>query len=302
MPPTKRSETAAATAASKKQKQDELADTDEENSDVETTVKPDPEDKTDSKSLINLTPKKKVASPSKLGRRSSDNDDLRNALQSCVVIIVAPKCTTGTPAIGILFAPKGYMMDKWMAEPFYLDRSDKVKLEYISLLGCVPWVMNGLKDKHGNLIAKMVNAKEFAFKALANLTDKIPTEDEVVSLVNDTISPSIWNNYLRDSYSVRKNRGQEKNLPKMVGQGRDNMWTVTNWSDAIHVPEEIFQIGDSMSDGGLVDWLRQDKNHLYQLFHEGEVPVEYYKEKNYPMEYLRPLDRERYLALSDPDY
>ena len=117
-------------------------------------------------------------------------------------------------------------------------------------------------------------------------------------VVNETVAPAIWNIYLRDSHSVRKGRGEEKNLPKMIGEGRDHMWRVDTWSDALYVPEEALRIGDSMGVGGLFDWLRQDINHSYQLYEEGTVPVQEFQDKNLPVECLRPLDRRNYNALS----
>ena len=128
------------------------------------------------------------------------------------------------------------------------------------------------------------------------LTDGVPEDDEIVKLVNETVAPAIWNSYLRDSYSVRKGRGEEKNLPKMIGEGRDHMWRVDTWS--VCVPEEALRIGDSMGEGGLHDWLRRDSNHLYQLYEEGTVPVHQFVEKNLPVECLRPLDRRNYNNLS----
>ena len=286
---------ASNSASRSKQKADaELEDTDDDEAKVE-SVPDDSEDK----SLVNLTPKKKQATPNKLGRRQQINSPLRDAQNSVSVIYVDPQEVTGEVATGVVVIPRGFMMDKWMAEPFYLDRNDKIKIEYLSLLNCVPWVINGAKNKTGDLIKKTISNKEYPLKCICFLTDGLPSESDTMNLVNNCIAPGIWNNYLRDTHSVRKGRGEERNLPRMVGDGRDDTWVVNTWSDAIYVAEEAFHIGEAMTDGSLSEWLRRDRSHLYQLFPEGEVPVEAYKEKYLPVECLRNEDRTRYLALEE---
>ena len=302
MPQTKRAAAAAAAASRKKINHDTTFDESDESEDEKEldTSKEVPADSEEEKNdAFVFIPKKKQTSPNTLGRKKKSND-YKDALESVSVIIVDPDEVTGDRATGLVIIPRGFMMDKWMSNPFYLDRTDPIKIDYLDTLGCVPWCMNGAKDKTGELISKTFNEKQYAYKALVILTDGAPAEEDIVKLVNETVAPEIWNSYLRDSYSVRKKRGEEKNLPTMIGQGRDHMWKVSSWSDALWVPEEIFRIGDSMGDGGLSDWLRQDKGHLYQLCTEGSVPIHDFKQKNLPIECLRPLDKRNYLAFKSP--
>ena len=299
MPATKRAAAAAAAASKRKQKTDHESSEESENEEEFQEPKQVPPESDDLKSDGYLfVHKKKEASPNTVGRKTKKSNEIQEAIESVSVIIVDPSEITGDRATGLVIIPKGFMMDKFMSAPFYLSRNDPVKIEYLELLGCVPWVMNGAKDKSGNLISKTINDKHLPIKAMVILTDGVPEDDEIVKLVNETVAPAIWNSYLRDSYSVRKGRGEEKNLPKMIGEGRDHMWRVDTWSDALYVPEEALRIGDSMGEGGLHDWLRRDSNHLYQLYEEGTVPVHQFVEKNLPVECLRPLDRRNYNNLS----
>ena len=204
---------AAATRSKQKkendpEKEDDLIDTDDETKE-DTEVK----DSDEMKSLVNLTPMKKAASPNKLGRRIQTNSPLRDAQNSVSVIYVNPDNITGDDSSGLVFIPRGFMMDKWMAEPFYLPRTDKWKIQYLEALNCVPWVMDGAKNKSGGLIKNTINTRDYPVKCICFLTDGAPSEDDVVELCNKTIAPWIWNNYLRDEHAVRKNRGEERNLP-----------------------------------------------------------------------------------------
>ena len=230
MPQTKRAAAAAAAASRKKINHDTTFDESDESEDekeLDTSKEVPPDSEEEKNDAFVFIPKKKQTSPNTLGRKKKSND-YKDALESVSVIIVDPDEVTGDRATGLVIIPRGFMMDKWMSNPFYLDRTDPIKIDYLDALGCVPWCMNGAKDKTGELISKTFNEKQYAYKALVILTDGVPAEEDIVKLVNETVAPEIWNSYLRDSYSVRKKRGEEKNLPTMIGQGRDHMWKVSS--------------------------------------------------------------------------
>ena len=176
---------AAATRSSKQKKEndaeeeDELVDTDDE-----TKEDTNGKESEEAKSLVNLTPMKKAASPNKLGRRIQANSPLRDAQNSVSVIYVSPDNITGDDSSGLVFIPRGFMMDKWMAEPFYLPRTDKWKIQHLEALNCVPWVMDGAKNKSGGLIKNTISTRDYPVKCICFLTDGAPSEDDVVELCN----------------------------------------------------------------------------------------------------------------------
>ena len=60
-------------------------------------------------------------------------------------------------------------------------------------------------------------------------------------------------------------------MPKLLGDGKDDIWTVETWDQALYERSDCFAVADDI-DGGALEWLREDRSHLYTLFQPGNVP------------------------------
>ena len=128
---------------------------------------------------------------------------------------------------------------------------------------------------------------------IITITDEPPTLELIVSHVNDCLAPAIWNNYLENEDAVTRGYGNTANLPKLLGDGSDDIWEVETWDKALQKPEDAFAIADDM-DGECFQWIREDKGHLYSLFQVGFVPVNEYKRRRLPPGMLQGKDKDAY--------
>ena len=168
--------------------------------------------------------------------------------------------------------PLGFRVDKAFTDPIYRKADDPIKIKYIEVTQATNRVL-AMKDAHGNIIQKERNGKTYKTKGLAYCFDgEMPTEKEIVEFVNETICPAILEQMKSDEKNVRENWIDEKNLPKMKGHGKDDVYEADCWADILADPADAFYIADDNAEDGLHAWLLEDKNHLYNLFKKGEVP------------------------------
>ena len=234
---------------------------------------------------IKVSPQKKVVAKSVI------TTPARITTKTVQVIKVSPKNVTGNPLNGLVVVCLGFMMDKYCVDKLYKKATNKEKIEFIDNTGSIPWVITEVLDKKGHLMKRKKTGR--AIKAMAAITNKAHSNEEIMTYVNETINPITWNNYLDMEQDVEKGWGDEANLPKLSSATTDDIWEVDTWDQAIRLPEEVFKVGQSVT-GDLTEWLKEDKNNLYQLFQEGKVPVNKHRQQNLPPHLLRADDLKKY--------
>ena len=238
-----------------------------------------------------LTPKRKtVAKP-------TFKSPTRSEAKTVVVVKVSPTQITGTALNGIVIVGTGFMMDVFMTSKLYLKWTEKGKQTFIEDTNAVPWVITKVLDKDGHVMKKRKGGwsrgDPLPYKAIAILTTDVLKNDEIKNLINETINPATWNNYLDNKKYVEKKYGEEKNLPIINGDPNEYITEVETWDQALADPAEVLKIVESKGES-VETWLSEDKNNLYQLFREGYVPIHHYKHLTCGPRLLRAQDMSNY--------
>ena len=237
--------------------------------------------------------KKESVKANKFGRKSKIDPRVKEARDSLTIYLVNPKNVTGEKLPGALILATGFRMDDWLTDKLFIRGMTKEKQEFVDTTGAVPWVFHA-KDKDGKMVFKKGKQANKPLKVIAIITDDVLTETELMEMIHDTITPTIKNHYHDDSFAVAQDFWSDRNAPKMVGNGKDNIIEVDCWSKVLHGKNDPFVIGDNASETGLSDWLSKDKSHLCQLFEEGSVPIEEFRQRNLPASLLRGIDKQHH--------
>lgn len=241
----------------------------------------------------------KPLSMSKPKRRKNSGDGNNGQSDQPTVVIVRVKPTIGMdPLGGFVVIPTGYMMDKHATDALYASPKEEKDKEYLSSIQCVNRVLN----VYDRLAAPMKNNAGWNRRALAfSFDEDNMTNENIMAFVNDTFSPAIWNHIDKTYYT----KVTPDDLPKVKDVTDTTViYEVNNWSDVIiDDPNEknrhdvgftIAQICKSVGTK-LKDYIKEDSDHLYTFYKEGEVPLDFMIKNHIEHGSLKEADRERLL-------
>ncbi|KAL3907773.1 MAG: hypothetical protein SGARI_003373 [Bacillariaceae sp.] len=181
--------------------------------------------------------------------------------------------------------------DRTIQQTLYLKADNEIKKGFLANTDCVPRVCQSSKD--GAIIANDWNNNSYPRKAITCMIDA--DEADIRAHVNGNIAESLQfaSKHLDEDETLKWDQKglQDSALPKMR-DGQD-YYEVNHWCKVLYRQKDIeFVIGGACN-GTFSSWIKSDKNHLYAVYPEGEVPLSIMRKYNLNGSHLRAQDKTR---------
>lgn len=197
------------------------------------------------------------------------------------------------PCSGFVVTPTCYA-DRTIKQVLYLNGKHDIKVGFLENTSATARICHA--SKQGTIIVNDWNNKSYPRNSLVCIIEA--NENQVRDHVNRNICESLQlaSKFFDDDDDKKEaDKGlQDSALPKMR-EGQD-FFVVNHWNKVLHRQSDIEFVINGACEGSFSSWIKEDKNHLYSLYPEGEVPLKVMRKYNLQGSHLRPLDKTRLIA------
>jgi hypothetical protein len=180
--------------------------------------------------------------------------------QACFAIHVKPRNPGTHAAEGVILVPMAFA-DKPIADVMYMRKGTPSKNIFFKQTQCVHKRVSALYE--GTLMQRMWQGVGYPRNAICVMLNHKTTEADVRNYVENTFAPSVM---ALPSHNLR-----EAQSP-VLRPGQDYI-VVDTWDEALDDMSDIkFCIQSVVENFG--GWLRGHKDHVYQVWKDGQVPLD----------------------------
>jgi hypothetical protein len=184
-----------------------------------------------------------------------------NDEQSLIAIHVKPPNPGTNSSEGVILVTMNFA-DKIIADVMYMKKGTPTKNIFLKATNCVKRKLSA--KQNGTIIERMWQGTGYPRTAIVLMLHSGTTEDQVRAYVDQTFKPAVAN--ISSGNTLR-----ESQLPSLR-PGQDYI-VVDTWTEAMAERADV-QFCIASVYGKFGDWLRSDKAHVYQIWKDGEVPLD----------------------------